>query len=628
MITPEDTVFQEAMSAIQAGDKNRARDLLTRLIKTNPNNAQYWMWMSAVVTSSRELIFCLKETLKRDPQNVTARRGLILQGALPPDPSLAIPANLQRRNWESQYFAKQTIPGQLPGPSKLRLALTIVGVLVLAAVIIVVAFGFNRQEVPAFIRWIQRYTPAPTSDVPTETPTATEAVTPTPKPTGEAAFELITSTPTALYVATPHPRTESYRSSLIALQRGDWTGAVTFLQQAIKEDSQPDLYYLLGEANRMLDKPTDALQAYEQAINMDPRFAPPYLGQARLLQKTSPGLKSAIRTNLEKAVALDANFLEAQLELATLLIEQNDPQSAMAVLAEAVRSNPDSPAVAVLQARASLAMDQPEQALGFAQRATELDPGSLDGYLLLAEMYRANDDLRGSIAPLEIYTRYILDNAQSLAWLGQAYAAQGDHAAALRAVDRAVALNARSLDARLIRAFIYIDLEDADNAREDLNIANGIKANVFQVYLGLGRAARLDGDNSEAWRSFSSALRLANSDGEFAQTYYWRALTLEEMKQFSAAIADWTEVQDLNGASLTASQFLTASQHLQNLVASATPPTRTPTSTQTQPATRTPTSTLTAKATASMTVTLTPTTTVTPSTTPSLSPSPTFSSTP
>ena len=131
MITPEDTIFQEAMSAIQAGEKNRARDLLTRLIKTDPSNAQYWMWMSAVVETSRELTFCLKETLKRDPQNATARRGLIIQGILPPDPSLAVPADLQRRNWETQYFSNQTIPGQLPPPSKLRLALTIGGVLIL-----------------------------------------------------------------------------------------------------------------------------------------------------------------------------------------------------------------------------------------------------------------------------------------------------------------------------------------------------------------------------------------------------------------------------------------------------------------------------------------------------------------
>ena len=56
-----------------------------------------------------------------------------------------------------------------------------------------------------------------------------------------------------------------------------------------------------------------------------------------------------------------------------------------------------------------------------------MDPNSPDGYRLLAEVYRAKNDLADSIAPLEIYTRFAVDDAEALAWLGQAYAAQGRH---------------------------------------------------------------------------------------------------------------------------------------------------------------------------------------------------------
>ncbi len=170
-----------------------------------------------------------------------------------------------------------------------------------------------------------------------------------------------------------------------------------------------------------------------------------------------------------------------------------------------------------------------------------------------------------------------MDNALALAWLGQAYAAQGDDKEALRIVDQALALDSSSLDARLIRAEIYIDMQDLVRARQDLNAANQIKANVFQVYFGLGRVASLDGNSSEAWRSLTSALRLANTNVEYVQAYYWRALALEDMKQFPAAMADWVEVDRLGGVSLTFSQRQIAAQHLQNLTSSATPPTRTPT---------------------------------------------------
>ena len=48
-MTAEETIFTEVLSALDKNEPERARDLLTRLIKANPNNPQYWLYMSAVV---------------------------------------------------------------------------------------------------------------------------------------------------------------------------------------------------------------------------------------------------------------------------------------------------------------------------------------------------------------------------------------------------------------------------------------------------------------------------------------------------------------------------------------------------------------------------------------------------
>jgi hypothetical protein len=92
-----DVMFQEAMNAIREGERNRARDLLTRLIKADRNQVRYWLWMSTVVETGRERIFCLKEVLRIDPQHIEARRGLILMGAASPDENLAVPLRLQKK---------------------------------------------------------------------------------------------------------------------------------------------------------------------------------------------------------------------------------------------------------------------------------------------------------------------------------------------------------------------------------------------------------------------------------------------------------------------------------------------------------------------------------------------------
>ncbi|HAY85776.1 MAG TPA: hypothetical protein DCY42_12900, partial [Chloroflexi bacterium] len=71
----DETMFQEAVEALGQGDKGRARDLLTRLLESDQNNPQYWIWMSAVVDSAKERIYCLQTALNLDPENTTAKRG-------------------------------------------------------------------------------------------------------------------------------------------------------------------------------------------------------------------------------------------------------------------------------------------------------------------------------------------------------------------------------------------------------------------------------------------------------------------------------------------------------------------------------------------------------------------------
>ena len=78
-----DTLFQEAVESLRTGDRPHAKDLLTRLLKTDQNNVNYWVWMSAAVETAKERVYCLQTALRLDPENGTAKRGLILLGALP-----------------------------------------------------------------------------------------------------------------------------------------------------------------------------------------------------------------------------------------------------------------------------------------------------------------------------------------------------------------------------------------------------------------------------------------------------------------------------------------------------------------------------------------------------------------
>ena len=105
-----DAVFQEAVEALRAGNKNRARELLTGLLKTDQNNATYWVWMSAMVDTTKERIYCLQTAFKLDPQNAAAKRGLILHGALPADETIQpFPVN-RPKVWEEKLLLAHEKP--------------------------------------------------------------------------------------------------------------------------------------------------------------------------------------------------------------------------------------------------------------------------------------------------------------------------------------------------------------------------------------------------------------------------------------------------------------------------------------------------------------------------------------
>jgi len=95
----EDVMLQEAIDAIHQGQRLRARDLLTRLLRSDQSNPEYWLWMSSVVETLKEQVFCLQNALRLDPDNQTARKGLILLGALPPEEQVT-PVPPARRKWE------------------------------------------------------------------------------------------------------------------------------------------------------------------------------------------------------------------------------------------------------------------------------------------------------------------------------------------------------------------------------------------------------------------------------------------------------------------------------------------------------------------------------------------------
>jgi tetratricopeptide (TPR) repeat protein len=575
---PNDTIFQDAVDALRRGDKPRARELLTLLLKTNQNNPTYWIWLSAAVDNTKERIYCLQTALKLDPENGTAKRGLILLGALAPDETIQpFPMN-RPRAWEDKLLLANERPKEKGFRVIARSPIVrLLGVLVLGAGLLsVLIFGFvlpnQSRVVPT-----QTNTPGPSPTF-TATPTVFGA---TAEPTrvfiGPTPLWMLvpeTYTPTPIYVNTPRsPQSrDQYRLAEQEYKKGNWDAYIASMEQIlILEPDSADIYYLIGEAYRFKGDTANALASYKQAKNMDPNFSAPYLGEARVRIMRDPGYDA--EDLLDDAIDLDPNYGEAYLERAKFLISRKKAEAAIVDLNRAVKLMPNSTDVYLTYATAYIALGEDASALEAAEKAYSMDITALPVYEMLGRLYLENGQYQRAVETLEVYLVYEQEDALALARLGQAYYEIGEYKSAVNALDKATTINRTGLRKYLLyRGLAHLELGDIEQAVEDLEDGKDADDESYAANLALLRGYFAAEKYGSAFLQMEALKSLAETDEETAIMLYWRGLIQEKREEPKDAIKAWKELLKMDADVMTPEIRKEAQAHLDKLVpATATP---------------------------------------------------------
>jgi tetratricopeptide (TPR) repeat protein len=282
----------EAIAAVRLGDRRHARELLSRLLRADSQNVEYWVWMSAVVDSPRERVYCLESALKIDPTNRAAMRGLVLFGARSPSTAdLSRALKVPRREIAPKEITPtpeekpiiqpvQIKPTASPfKPKKRRSFIQVMGIVLLSGIAVAAVVGvvylLEPMFAPRFLGMASTLpppsptatdTPLPGTPTATPIPAATRIIR-TPVSTDFVATPLAllvsaTLTPTPIAGFTPHPGNESYTFGVQAIEDGDYEQAIDFLDQALNRD--PDLaeaLYFKAEAQRLSGSIGEAVEA-------------------------------------------------------------------------------------------------------------------------------------------------------------------------------------------------------------------------------------------------------------------------------------------------------------------------------------------------------------------------------
>jgi len=597
----EEPMLQEAIEALRVKDRARARDLLTRLLKVDQNNATYWVWMSAAVDSRKECLYCLQTAFKLDPENAAAKRGLILLGALPPDDSIR-PFPLDHpRLWKEKRAAQEKEKLRKRGGANpfIRLAVAVGGAVILV--------GLALSAVPLLRDGATRLPRTPTHR-PTAIPTLTPSLTPlfrAPTLTFSAQTPLwmllpATYTPTPLYVVTEHPVTSSdaYRAAIRYFEQGDYQNTINLMQQVLViEPDAADAYYYIGESYHLLGEDAKALDAYNAAVQINASFAPGYYGQALALEALN--FEPDVTGYLDQAIQLDPQFAAAYLERGRQRIEHGDPQAALEDLEQADSLSPDSPLVYLYLAQAQMALGRYDEALASAKKANERDLTLLPAYLVLGQAYSATGQLEQSVSALQIYALYQPDDPSAWVILGSAYNAAEDYRDAISALDKAIGMDKRLAEAYYQHGMANLGLEALDAAGQDFKSAVAYDPFDFDSHLGLARVYLLQGHAGDAYMQIERNVRpLVKNDLSLqAQADYWEAISLEELGETKAAEHYWYNLLALPSDFVLPKEVVPADwreqarQHLEITLSPTVTPTLTPTPSSTPKRTATSTKT-------------------------------------
>src|SRR5258708_3176209 len=375
-----DPLFQEAVEALRGHDRARAKEILTGLLKTDQNNADVGIWLSAAVDTVKERIYCLQTAIKLDPENSTAKRGLILLGALPPEEHVQpFPIN-HPRDWEDRVL----LANERPREQGLRVLLSnplarLATIIVVGAVVVVVAVFalFSRRGTTLF---------SPAGPYSTEGPTPTFTLTPTfvnasPQPTATTAAPHplailfhVSYSPTPVYGRTPRSplSADIYNAAKVDFARGNFDQFINSMNQiATTEPNSADVPYLICDAYRAKGDCHTASTYYNTSLQVNSNFAPAYLGLAQAKACTNPG--SDATDLFQLAIKADPNYGDAYLALGNVLLDRNGFNAALPNLIKAGNLMPNSALVQLAIAHAYLLDVQHANALAAAQQVNSID---------------------------------------------------------------------------------------------------------------------------------------------------------------------------------------------------------------------------------------------------------------
>jgi tetratricopeptide (TPR) repeat protein len=360
---------------------------------------------------------------------------------------------------------------------------------------------------------------------------------------------------------------------------GDHASAIQAIRNALSAWNDEPRWHILaaeiflgrGHPDDLIDQ-EEAISHLEQAIRLDPKYAPPYLclGQIYLEQgfteksiliceqasRLAPNepqtwnlLAQAYRSlgnleqaasHAERAIALapdDTTYLVLRGEIA---LEAGNGREAHAQALTALENDPDNPGAMLLMARALQALDRPEEALEVLEKAVQFVSQPLPLHLEKVRLLNRTQGPEAAYQSIQELNQRYPDEPRVLALMAEILASADEPGGAIRVAQRALRINGETASLSLReQAELHFILGkllrqggQLDQSIHHLSEAARLAPSGVDIYLELGNAHRERRQYTEAMEAYQEAANTAPND---FRPYNEMGLTLRDSKDYLGA---------------------------------------------------------------------------------------------
>ena len=327
--------------------------------------------------------------------------------------------------------------------------------------------------------------------------------------------------------------------------------AVAHLRSVKPECGPLDSQYhsTLGTACWKLGELSEALAAFEAALELDPEETSVLLAASELALLTGDGKKH--RRYLRRAQHFGAD--EGTLRFWEMLREFGEKDRAdvgpdehgrkIAVMDAVIRLSPDDDYAHITRGLAHFAKGNDDLAIADMDAVLQLDPDHAAAYMLRGTLFGNRKQWSRMAADMTELIRLRPDDARAYYQRGQAYGEQDELDLAFADLCEAIRLDPDHADAHRVRGDCLRYKERYDEAIVDFDTALRLDPENSAAHLGRGASYRMKGDFAQAIADYDAAARLKPEE---PLTYRFRADAYVAAEQYDLAIADCNTVLKLS----------------------------------------------------------------------------------